>query len=371
MKITQLEVFPVRPRWVFLKVHTDEGIVGLGEPSLEGYAHTVAQAVQEMGRFLIGQDPRRIEHLWQALYRGEFYRGGPVLLSAISGIEQALWDILGKWLGVPVWQLLGGPVRERVRVYAHIAGETPDDLARHAEQRLEEGYTAVKFSPVRRTWPIDTLAVVKGVRAKVAAVRRAIGDENDFMLDFHGRVSPPMAILLAEAVAEFHPLFIEEPCLPENVDALARIAQKVSVPIATGERLFTKWGFRQVLEKQAASVIQPDPCHAGGISECKKIAAMAEAYFVSVAPHNPLGPIATAACLHLDASIPNFLIQEVVSLGQGYLKEPFVVEKGFISLPTRPGLGIELDEEALKRLEPFEDWKHVRWYHADGSVADW
>lgn len=372
MKITRLESIFVKPRWHFLKMHTDEGIVGLGEPIVEGRARTVATAVQELGQYLIGQDPRRIEHHWQVMYRGAFYRGGPVLVSAISGVEQAMWDILGKSLGVPVYQLLGGAVRDRVRVYAHCGGDTPEAAAQAARERVTDGYTALKTgidAPVRS---VDTRAYVDRQIARIQAMREAIPADVDLAVDFHGRVGPAMAIRLARALEGLHLLFIEEPVLPENVDALVTVARSTPIPIATGERLFTRWGFREVLEKQAAAILQPDLCHAGGIGEVRKIAAMAEVYYAAVAPHNPLGPISLAAGLQVDACIPNFLCQEQVSLGEGYLKRPFVVRDGYIDLPTEPGLGIELDDEAVARQRYDGAWQTPVLYHDDdGSFGEW
>lgn len=371
MKITALETFFVRPRWVFLKVSTDEGLVGWGEPVVEGRSQTVASAVQEIGRYLIGQDPRRIEHHWQAIYRGQFYRGGPVLCSALSGIEQALWDITGKWLGQPAYQLLGGATRERIRLYGWVHGESFVEYVANARVRAGQGFTAIKMGISGAMAPVDTLARVELEVERFAAVRQAVGKEIDIGIDFHGRVSPAMAVRLARALEPYHPLFIEEPVLPENVDALAVVARSTTIPIATGERLFTKWGFREVLEKQAACVLQPDLSHAGGILECKKIAAMAECYYAVLAPHCPLGPVALAACLQLDACIPNFLAQEHVTLGEGYLTQPFQVEDGYIPLPTGPGLGIEVDEVALCEKLYDGSWETPRYWHADGSVADW
>ncbi len=371
MKITRLETILVQPRWLFLKMHTDAGLVGYGEPVVEGRAHTVREAVRELDEYLIGQDPRRVEHHWQAIYRHAFYRGGPVLTSALSGIEQAMWDILGKSLGVPVYQLLGGACRDRIRMYAHCGGETPETAAAAARAAVERGFTALKTGVGR--YPariIETPAFVDECAARFAAMREAVGPHVDIAIDFHGQISPALAIRLARALEPYHPMFIEEPCLPENVDALVTVARSTSVPIATGERLFTKWGFREVLEKQAAAVVQPDLCHAGGIFECRKIAAMAECYYAGVAPHNPLGPISLAACLQLDACIPNFLVQEQVSLGDGYLKEPFRIVDGYIPLPAGPGLGIELDEEAVAAKVGHE-WKSPHLFHEDGSVADW
>ena len=371
MKITGMELIHVRPRWLFLKLETDEGIIGYGEPILEGKARTVEMAVREFFEYLKGKDPRRIEHHWQAMYRWSFYRGGPIIMSAISGIEQALWDILGKYLGQPIYQLLGGAVRDKIKLYAGVGGETPEECVENAEKRIKEGFKAIKMAPFDATRIIDTPRKIKDAVEKVAAVRDAVGDDIDIGIDCHGRLSPSMAILAAKALEPYHPMFLEEPCLPENVDAMVRVARSTSIPIATGERLFTRWGFREVLEKQAASILQPDLCHAGGIFECRKIAAMAEIYYAAIAPHNPLGPIALAACLQLDACTPNFLIQEHATLGEGYLKRPFKIEDGYVRVPSEPGLGIELDEDAVMEKRYKGDWKNPQLLHEDGSVADW
>jgi len=371
MKITQLETFYVKPRWVFLKVDTDADIAGWGEPVVEGWSHTTAAAVEEMGRYLIGKDPRRIEHHWQTLYRSAFYRGGPVLTSALSGIEQALWDIKGKALGVPVYELLGGATRDRIRMYGHVHGETWGDYAESGRTNLERGFTAVKISPFRAVRFVETPAFVEQVVELFASLREAAGQAMDIGVDCHGRLSPAMAIRLAEALAPYAPMFLEEPCLPENVDAMVTVARSTSIPIATGERLFTKWGFREVLEKQAAAILQPDVSHAGGIYECRKIAAMAEVYYAALAPHCPLGPIALAACIQLDACIPNFLCQEHVTLGEGYLAEPFELKDGYVPVPTAPGLGIEVDEEAVREKRYDGNWENPRLQHEDGSHADW
>lgn len=372
MKITKLESIFVKPRWHFLKVYTDEGIVGYGEPIVEGKARTVAAAIQEMSGYLIGQDPRRIEHHWQVLYRGSFYRGGPVLTSAISGIEQALWDIKGKWLGVPVYELLGGAVRNKIRVYAHAHGSTTEAFVASAKEKVDQGFTAIKTGfdgPVRI---VDTPAFLDACEEKIATVRAALPRDVDIAVDLHGRFSPAMAIRVAKQLEPYQLMFIEEPCLPENVDTMVTIARSTSTPIATGERLFTKWGFREVLEKQAAAVLQPDICHCGGIMEAKKIAAMAEVYYAAVAPHNPLGPISLAAGLQVDACIPNFLCQEQVSLGEGYIKDPFKVVDGYIELPDKPGLGIELDEEALRDKADDGSWESPLWFHKDdGAFGEW
>jgi galactonate dehydratase len=372
MKITKLEIIHVRPRFTFLLVHTDEGLVGYGESIVEGRSRTVEMAVKELEPVLIGQDPRRIEHLWQVMYRGTFYRGGPVLTSAISGIEQALWDILGKSLGVPVYQLLGGAVRDRIKLYAHCAGETPEEAYNEAKALVSKGFTMLKTGIPGAAKLIETPQFLAKQVERIEAIRDAIGMECDLAIDFHGKVNPNVSITLIKALESTQPMFIEEPCLPENVDVLARIAASTNIPIATGERLFTKWGFKEVLEKQAASVIQPDLAHCGGIMEGKKIAAMAEVYYAAFAPHNPLGPINLAASLQLGANVPNFLAQEHRTLGEGFLKKPFEMKNGYIELPLGPGLGIELDMDAIDEIRYLGDWDTPRWYHEDdGSFADW
>lgn len=372
MKITQLEMFHVRPRWLFLKMHTDEGLVGWGEPIVEGRARTVEMAVRELESYLIGKDPRRIEHHYQAMRRHAFYRGGPVLDSAISGVEQAMWDIFGKSVGLPIYQLLGGPTRERIRVYAHCGGQTPEEAADRAKQRVREGFTALKTGfPGRTVKLVETPAFVQRCVDYLGTLREAVGDEIDIAVDFHGKFSPATAIRVIKEIEPFHPMFVEEPCLNENVDTMVTIARSTTIPIATGERLFTRFGFREWIEKQAAVIYQPDLSHAGGIFECRKIAAMAETYYAGIAPHCPLGPIALAAGLQLDAAIPNFVCQEHVSLGEGYLKQPFVIKDGHVDLPSRPGLGIEVDEEALQDKIFDGSWPNPETYHEDGSVADW
>jgi galactonate dehydratase len=365
-KITRLETFLVKPRWVFLKIHTDAGIVGLGEPIVESRGRTTAQAVQEVEPYLIGKDPRQVVHHWQAIYRHAFYRGGPVLTSALSGIDQALWDIKGKALGVPVYELLGGPTRTRVRVYAH--ARTPEDVKR----RINEGFTAFKTGPARRRTAryVETPAAIAYAAEKFAELRKAAGGDCDIACDFHGAISPATAKLLIKALEPYQPMFIEEPCQAQNHDVMAEIARGTHLPIATGERVFTKWGFREVLEKHAATILQPDLCHAGGITEVRLIAGMAEAYYAAIAPHNPLGPISLAAGIQIAASIPNFLCQEQVSLGEGYLKNPFKVRNGYLDLPTGPGLGIELDEDAVGQ-KIGHDYRPAETYDdEDGSVID-
>ena len=383
MKITQLETFHIAPRWLFLKVTTDEGIAGWGEPVLEGSARAVEAAVHGFEHVLLGQDPMRIEHLWQSMYRGSYYRGGPVLLSAISGIEQALWDIKGKVYHMPVYEMLGGLCRDRVRMYGHLkptalAGDFPiSDMLDVAKRRVAAGFTIVKYSVIPPVMPIDTWAAADAIVERFAAVRETVGKEIDIAVDFHGRVSPAMARQLCKALEPYHPFFIEEPCLPENPGALIDIARSTSVPIATGERLITRWGFRELIESRAIAVFQPDICHVGGIFEGRKIAAMVEMNYASIAPHNPLGPISLAACLQLDACCPNCLVQEHPGmpdgrdLGVGILKKPFVIEDGFIRVPQGDGLGIEVDEEALATLRYDGAWHNPILTLSDGSLADW
>ena len=368
LKITKLETFLVKPRWLFLKIHTDAGIIGLGEPILEGRAKTCAAAVEEIAPYLVGKDPRNVVHHWQAIYRHAFYRGGPLLTSALSGIEQALWDIKGKHLGVPVYELLGGPTRDRVRVYAHVAN-TPERL----KQRKAEGFTAFKTGIKNQTQSgaVASQKFVEEAAAAFAGLREAGGKDVDIGIDFHGAISPQNAKLLVKALEPYQPMFIEEPVQCQNVDAMVEIARGTHLPIATGERIFTKWGFREILEKGAATILQPDLCHAGGIFEARLIAGMAEAYYATIAPHNPLGPISLAAGLQLAASIPNFMCQEQVSLGAGYIKQPFKVENGYVKIPEAPGLGVELDDNAIAdKLD--HDWRNRETYDVnDGSVVDW
>src|SRR5438552_611018 len=338
LKITKLETLLIKPRWLFLKVHTNAGIVGLGEPVLEGRALTCAQAVKEIEPYLVGKDPRQVVHHWQAIYRHAFYRGGPILTSALSGIDQALWDIKGKALGVPVYELLGGPTRNRIRVYAH--ARTPEAV----KEQLARGFTAFKTGPAKRRPAryVESPAEVHYAAERFAELRKAAGDDVDIAIDFHGATSPAHAKMLIKALEPHHPMFVEEPINCQDHDLMAEIARGTHLPIATGERVFTKWGFKEVLEKRAATVLQPDLCHAGGITECRLIAGIAEAYYATIAPHTPRAPISLAAGLQLAAAIPNFLCQEHRSLGEGYLMQPLAMKAAFVAVPARPGLGIGL-----------------------------
>ncbi len=372
MKITSLELLHVKPRWVFLKVHTDTDIVGLGEPSLEGRALTVAQAVKELEPMLLGEDPRRIEHLWQRMYRQTFYRGGPVLTSALSGVEQALWDILGKSLGAPVHQLLGGRVRDRVRMYGWTkGGKTGNYIEDFMHAVGERAFTAYKFSPVEACRYLETPAQMQQAVDMMAGARKLAGPDIDIAVDMHGRTTPALSKRLAKKFEPYDPLFIEEPVLPGDTAALKELSRATTIPIATGERLYTRWDFQDVIHAQAVAVVQPDLSHAGGVFEARKIAAMAESRHIAFAPHCPLGPVALAACLQVDACTPNLLAQEHVTLGVGYLKQPFEVKAGYIDVPTAPGLGIELDDEALQDKLFAGDWQTPTFELEDGSIAEW
>jgi len=382
MRITSLELFKVPPRWLFLKISTDEGIAGWGEPIVEGRAETVRAAVEELSGYLVGKDPFRIEDHFQVLYRGGFYRGGPVLTSALSGIEQALWDIKGRALGVPVYELLGGAAREKMRVYNWIGGDRPADAAESAKAQTAAGFTAVKMNATEELDYIDSPDKIDAAVARLAAVREAGGPDLGIGIDFHGRVHKGMAKTLARELEPYRPMFIEEPVLPGNEEALREVARHTTIPIALGERLYTRWDFKRVLVGGYVDIVQPDLSHAGGILETRKIAAMAEAFDVAVAPHCPLGPIALAASLQLDACTPNAIIQEQ-SLGIHYNRESdlldylvdedvFAYQDGYVAIPVSPGLGIEIDEEKVREAARIgHDWRNPVWRNADGAFAEW
>jgi galactonate dehydratase len=381
-KVERLELFKVPPRWLFLKVTTAAGRVGWGEPVVEGRADTVAAAVEELAAYVEGHPANRIEDLWQVLYRGGFYRGGPVLMSALAGVDQALWDLKGQRLGVPVYELLGGAVRDRMKVYCWVGGDRPEGVAAAAREKVADGYRAVKMNATAEMDWIDTPAAVDAVGRRAAAVREAVGDEVGVGIDFHGRVRRGMAKRLVHALEPHAPMFVEEPVLPEHNDVLPVLQRHTTIPIATGERMFSRWDFREVFEDRSVDVIQPDLSHAGGISEVKKIAAMAEAYDVGLAPHCPLGPIAFAAALQVDFACPNAFIQET-SLNihynedadlLDYLSTPevFAFEDGYVARPTGPGLGVEVDEAAVRaRADTGHDWKNPIWRADDGSLTEW
>lgn len=382
MKITGFNYYQVPPRWLFIKIDTDEGISGWGEPVVEGKSATVEACVREMEPYLLGSDPRNIEDIWQTLYRCAFYRGGPIITSAISGIEQALWDIKGKFYQMPVYEFLGGKCRQTIDIYGWIGGDRPGDVGKAAKEQKDLGFKAVKMNATEELHYIDSLDKVDRVCERVQEIRDTCGRDFGIAVDFHGRVHKAMAKVLAKELDPFRLMFIEEPVLSENYESFREIAKYTATPIATGERLFTRWDFKKIFEQGVVDIIQPDVSHAGGILECRKISAMAEAYDVAVAPHCPLGPIALAACLQMDACTPNAFIQEQ-SLGihynQGsdlldYLDDPkvFAYENGTVSISSKPGLGIEINEALVweKSLSP-HNWKNPVWRNSDGTPAEW
>ncbi len=387
MKITQISSVVVNANmrnWIFVKVETDDpGLYGWGEATLEWKTAAVVGAVQDIGRLLIGEDPRRIEHLYQIMYRQYFWKVGVEGMTAISGIEQALWDIKGKWLNVPVYELLGGRVRDRVRVYNHLGGgqmtmmyesSLPEEFAERALIVKEQGYTALKFMAVPRTAPVEGVTSVLFAESLVRAVREAVGPEMDLMVDLHARCWPAMAIQYCRAFEPYGLFFFEEPCPTEDIEATAQVTRASRIPIATGERLVGRHQFRDLLEQRACHIIQPDLSHCGGLWEARKIAAMAESYSIAVAPHNPNGPIATAVAVHFALATPNWIIQEAITEDVPWRHEvldtTIDVVNGYILPPTRPGLGIEVDEQAAAKY-PFKPEAMQRYFHPDGAVADW
>jgi len=382
MKITKLTTYRVPPRWMFLKIETDEGVTGWGEPVVEGRARTVEAAVHELGEYLVGQDPRRINDLWQVMYRGGFYRGGAILMSAIAGIDQALWDILGKSLGQPVYQLLGGRLRDRMKTYCWVGGDRPADVVQGIRRGQEMGFDTFKMNGTEEFGMVDTHAAVDRAIEKFSEIRSTFGSTVDFGIDFHGRVAVPMAKVLLRELEPLRPLFVEEPVLAEQCEHYARLAEHTSIPLAAGERMFSRFDFKRVFAAGGIAILQPDVSHAGGITECVRIAAMAEAHDVALAPHCPLGPVALAACLQVDFVSHNAVFQEQsmgIHYNQGaelldYVLNPqdFRVDNGFVRASERPGLGVEIDEArvvAASRDAP--DWRNPVWRHPDGSVAEW
>ncbi|MGC3985110.1 MAG: galactonate dehydratase [Pseudorhodoferax sp.] len=382
MKIRALHTYHVAPRWLFLRIETDEGIAGWGEPVVEGRARTVETAVHELGATLVGQDPLRINDHWQSMVRTHFYRGGAILMSAIAGIDQALWDIKGKALGAPVHQLLGGRVRDRIQVYSWVGGDRPADVVEQIHRLREGGFDTFKLNGCEAMRMLDSVRAIDRAVGVPAQVRDAFGTAVDFGLDFHGRVALPMAKPLLRALEPLRPLFVEEPVLAEQAEHYPVLAAATSIPLAAGERMYTRQEFKHVLQRGGIAILQPDLSHAGGITECHKIAAMAEAYDVALAPHCPLGPIALAACLQLDFVAYNAVLQEQsmgIHYNQGAELLDYVVNKadfavcdGHIAAWDKPGLGVEIDEERVQhaaRNPP--DWHNPQWRHADGSVAEW
>ena len=383
MKITGYELFEIPPRWVFLKLETDADICGWGEPIIEGHAKTTRAAVEEMlDKYLLGKDPLEIERHWQGMYRGRHFRGGPILMSAIGGIDQALWDIKGKHYGAPVYELLGGRARDRVRVYQWVGGETPESVAESAVAAVEQGYRTVKLSAVSQPRPIDTPAVVEAAGDRVGAVREAVGDDIDVIVDFRGRVSGSTVKRLMSTLDRYDPMYYEEPVLSENSDRLSRIERHTPVPIAMGERLYSRWEFDRCCADGAVDILQPSPSHAGGISEVRKIATAAESDDALVSLHCPVGPISLAACLHLDMALPNAVVQaqglDVHQPAENdqlrYLTDPavFDFDQGHVTPPDAPGLGADIDEAYLRdQAQARVDWQNPTWYHDDGSIAEW
>lgn len=381
MLISRIETFLVPPRWLFVRVETDSGIVGWGEPVVEGRSETVRTAVEQLSELLIGTDPLRIEDSWQVMTKGSFYRGGAILASAVAGLDQALWDIHGKSLGVPVHQLLGGHVRDRIRMYGWIGGDEPAEIADAVAAQLSVGLTAVKMNASGRMSPIASVAEIDDVVQRVAAAREVLGPHRDVAVDFHGRFTLANTRRVAPLLEQFHPMFLEEPTVPENSHLIGGLTGSTSIPVATGERLYNRQEFLPVLQAGIA-VAQPDLSHAGGITEVRKIASLAEIYDVQLAPHCPLGPLALAACLQVGFATPNFLIQEQsigIHYNQGAEVLDYVLDKtplkfvdGSVERLTAPGLGIEIDEAAVRRVDKSgHAWRSPVWRHDDGAYAEW
>lgn len=381
MKITNVKIYEVKPRWIFCKVSTDEGIVGWGEMISGTKTRTVVEGTKELADRIVGRDPFEIERLWQELHRS-FFRGGPINGTIVSGLEMALWDIKGKAFDVPVWQLLGGRARDRIRVYSWVGGDRPSDVANEAMDRLSRGFRAIKMNAVEELHYVDTYDKVKSAVDRIASIRDVCGDDIEVGIDFHGRVHRPMAKVLANALVPYHPMFIEEPVLPENWESFASLAAEVPIPIATGERLYTRWEYKRLLVQGAVDIVQPDVSMCGGILEARKIIGMAEAFDVAAAPHAPYGPIALAATLQVDVCSPNVFIQEQ-SLGihynQGFdlldfiqNKDVFEFTDGYIRVPTEPGLGLVMDEEKIQAVSAEGlIWRNPSWRNYDGTIAEW
>lgn len=381
MKITDIKVYTVKPRWIFIKISTDEGIEGWGEMISGTKTDTVVAGAYELGKRIIGRNPFEIERIWQELHRS-FFRGGPINGTIVSGIEMALWDIKGKALNVPVYELLGGAARDRIMVYSWIGGDRPDDVAKEAIDRRDRGFKAIKMNATEELHYVDSHGKIQAVVDRVKAIREAVGEDFGIAVDFHGRVHKPMAKVLAKALEPYNLMFLEEVVLPENEESFREVANHTSTPLSTGERLYTRWEFKNMLKEGAIDIIQPDVALCGGILETRKIAAMAEAFDVAVAPHAPYGPIALAATLQVDVCTPNVFIQEQ-SLGIHYNKgfdlldfvknkEIFQYKDGFLEIPTKPGLGIEIDEELVQKVSAEGlYWTNPNWKNYDGTIAEW
>ncbi|RHR47641.1 galactonate dehydratase [Clostridium sp. AF18-27] len=381
MKITDVTVYEVKPRWIFVKLSTDEGVEGWGEMISGTKTETVVAGAREMGGNLIGRDPFEIERLWQEMYKS-FFRGGPINGTIVSGMEMALWDIKGKYFGVPVYELLGGRARDRIKVYSWIGGDRPEDVAEQAMDRRNRGFDAVKMNATEELHYIDSYDKIQAVADRVASIRAACGDGFGIAVDFHGRVHKPMAKVLAHALEPYKLMFLEEVVLPENEEYFKEVAALCSTPLATGERLVSRWQYKNIFREGVVDIIQPDVAMVGGILEMKKIISMAEAFDMAAAPHAPYGPIALAATLQVDVCSPNVFIQEQ-SLGIHYNKgfdlldfvknkDVFQYENGFVKVPTLPGLGLEIDEEKVREVSAQGlHWTNPNWRNYDGTMAEW
>lgn len=382
MKIVKLTTYRIPPRWMLLKIETDGGVFGWGEPVVEGHARTVEMAIHELEPYLIGQDPSRINDLWQVMYRAGFYRGGAISMSAIAGVDQALWDIKGKVLGVPVYELLGGLVRDRMKTYTWVGGDRPKDIIEGIRKGRISGFDTFKMNGTEEMGMIDSGRRVDAVINRIGEIRSVFGFDIEFGIDFHGRVAAPMAKVLLRELEQFRPLFVEEPVLAEQAEYYPRLAEMTSIPIAAGERMFSRFEFKHVFERGGLAIVQPDLSHAGGISECFKIAGMAEAYDIALAPHCPLGPVALASCLAIDFVCYNAVLQEQ-SMGIHYNetadvldyvknREDFKLTDGYILPLPLPGLGVDIDEAyVIERSKDAPDWRNPVWRLADGCVAEW
>lgn len=381
MKISSVQVYEVKPRWIFIKISTDEGIEGWGEMVSGTKTRTVVAGAYEMADRIIGRNPLEIEKIWQELYR-VFFRGGPINMTIISGIEMALWDIKGKYYNAPIYELLGGSARDRIKVYSWIGGDRPADVVKDAQDRVTRGFDSIKMNATEELHYIDSFKKIDAVVERVASLRDTFGNGLNIGVDFHGRVHKPMAKILAKELEPYRPMFLEEVVLPENEEGFVEVAKHVSTPLATGERLYTRWGFKNILNSGVIDIIQPDVALAGGILETRKIIAMAEAYDIAAAPHAPYGPIALAATLQIDVCSPNVFIQEQ-SLGIHYNKgfdlldfvknkEIFQYKDGYVDIPTKPGLGLEIDEDKVKEVSAEGlYWTNPNWKNYDGTKAEW
>ncbi|MBS4535082.1 galactonate dehydratase [Clostridium sp. D2Q-14] len=381
MIISDVKVYTVKPRWIFVKITTNNGFEGWGEMVSGTKTETVVAGAYEMSRRIIGRNPLEIEKLWQELYR-VFFKGGPINMTIISGFEMALWDIKGKYYNAPVYELLGGSARDRIKVYSWIGGDRPSDVVDDARDRVNRGFDSIKMNATEELHYIDSFKKIDEVVERVAALRETFGMDLNIGIDFHGRVHKPMAKVLAKELESYRPMFLEEVVLSENQEAFKQVADHVTVPLATGERLYTRWEFKNILSSGHIDIIQPDVALTGGILETRKIIAMAEAYDIAAAPHAPYGPIALAATLQVDVCSPNVFIQEQ-SLGIHYNKgfdlldfvenkEIFQYKDGFVGLPDKPGLGLIIDEEKVKEVAAEGlQWSNPNWKNYDGTKAEW